>query len=412
MGRVFISHSAKDDDEREALDALVARLEVEAGIDVLVDYKRLVGGDEWRQEIHTWMALCQAAIVLFTPNALKSKWVLKEATILTWRRALDPAFIFVPVLLNASHQDLEAVEQYSPLAIDEIQFAKTPEALDAVVERLRDVIGKDPVTPMELWVSRLSTRLQVVHERNPGALQQAADQADVEFPWVGNLTPAQVLARKLLAADPAQLRKAINTLADVIGKDDGLDEIIEILIPTWVNPIAVANVPGIAARNDPPRAVSVSASDSWVAISCVLRAGCGSKNWKIVESNNAVAEEGEADVEQIVREVFADARPKVGLAADQPAAAVQKRMNEWLPDGRRYFAIIPSARSLGESQIRELQTELAPMTVVLLAGPGEPTPAIQANQVPELDPRLTESEVLTADSWISFIRTLADIPAG
>ncbi len=409
MGRVFISHSAKETDEREALDLLVARLEAESGIDVLVDYKRLQAGDEWRQEIHTWMALCQAAIVLFSPTALKSQWVLKEATILTWRRALDPAFIFVPVLLNASHQDLDAVEQYSPLAIDEIQFAKTSQALDAVIDRLRDVIGKDPITPMDLWVSRLSTRLQVIHERNPGALQQAAEEADVEFPWVGSLTPAQVLARKLLAANIGQLRQAIRTLVEVTGNDDGIDEIIEILIPTWVNPIAVANVPGIAGRGEPPRMLSVSASDPWVAINCVVRAGCGSKNWKIVESNNAVAEEGEADVGQIVREVFADARPKVGLTADQPTAAVRKRMSDWLPDGRRYFAIIPSARSLSESQIRELQSELTPMTVVLLAGPGDPSPAIQANHVPELDPRLTENEVVTADSWIGFVRTLAGV---
>ena len=62
----------------------------------LVDYTELGPGVGVASSLHEMMAECQAAVVLLTEHAVKSAWVLKEATILAWRRSLDPSFtVFV-----------------------------------------------------------------------------------------------------------------------------------------------------------------------------------------------------------------------------------------------------------------------------------------------------------------------------
>jgi hypothetical protein len=43
---------------------------------------------------------CHAAVLLLSRNAAASPSVLKEATILAWRRSLDPSFQLFPVCLT------------------------------------------------------------------------------------------------------------------------------------------------------------------------------------------------------------------------------------------------------------------------------------------------------------------------
>ncbi len=120
MGRVFISHSAKEPEADQALTELAAALN-KAGHTVLLDREpgRLSPGIDWRQEIHTWMALCHAAVVLFSPHALESDWVKKEATIMSWRKSLDKNFILVPVLVPPTKRaDLDA-KGFGPSDLDD-----------------------------------------------------------------------------------------------------------------------------------------------------------------------------------------------------------------------------------------------------------------------------------------------------
>ena len=85
--RVFISHSTKEEFSEQVLKAIKTVLEPD--FHLLLDRDVLPPGEEWRHELHTWLGWCHAAVILFSPEALVSSWVLKEATILTWRRDLD-----------------------------------------------------------------------------------------------------------------------------------------------------------------------------------------------------------------------------------------------------------------------------------------------------------------------------------
>src|SRR3954469_15485232 len=123
---VFVSHSARGDpDSHASLKAIEAQLK-KAGFDVLLDETRLKGGEPWRNCLHTWMGHCHGAILLLTPKALQSPWVLKEATILSWRNSLSAPgeFLLVPVLLGISPNELAANTVFAPLNLQEVQAIK------------------------------------------------------------------------------------------------------------------------------------------------------------------------------------------------------------------------------------------------------------------------------------------------
>src|SRR4051812_18264442 len=106
---IFISHSCKDKETappvglspaeadgragrlafaRDFRDRLVAGLDP-GRYDVWLDVRGgLEPGDVWREAIHEALARCEGAVVLLTPESIESGWVLKEATILSWRAFL------------------------------------------------------------------------------------------------------------------------------------------------------------------------------------------------------------------------------------------------------------------------------------------------------------------------------------
>ena len=80
-----------------------------SGDEALVDMDRLKPGDDWCVVLYQWLAMCDAAVVLFGRKALASPWVRREVDILLWRHALSPSFRVVPALLGGvDRNDLKA----------------------------------------------------------------------------------------------------------------------------------------------------------------------------------------------------------------------------------------------------------------------------------------------------------------
>ena len=122
---IFISHSARNDPAAHTTLTKLQQYLHKNGFDVLLDETRLQGGDDWRNHLHTWMGHCHGAILLLNKKALDSKWVLKEATILSWRRSLSGgSFPLLPVLVGISATDLAESVSFNPLALTEIQALK------------------------------------------------------------------------------------------------------------------------------------------------------------------------------------------------------------------------------------------------------------------------------------------------
>ena len=119
--RLFISHSSPEAPALARLTDLHAQLSG-LGYEVLLNRTFIRSGDEWRNRIHVMLAECQAAIILLDAAALASPWVLKESTILSWRKDLEgEEFYLQPVRFRGITADDLKTRQYSPLLLTELQ---------------------------------------------------------------------------------------------------------------------------------------------------------------------------------------------------------------------------------------------------------------------------------------------------
>ena len=405
MGRVFISHSAKEPAASAALDDLSNRLK-QAHHTVLLDRERLKPNMAWRQEIHTWMALCHATVVLFSPSALTSDWVKKEATITSWRRSLDPAFIFIPVLIPPVRRANLEEHGFGPLALGEIEFGQ-PGAMSEIADRLSALIGTIPETPMDGWIAKLSLVLVEVEKRNPEVLRRAAAAAGVDLEWDPALSASDRLARRLIHAEPEAITAVVERFADVLPSyEKALSEMVEVLVPAWVDPVAVADVPDVAGRPGQPRTIVINGTEPWVGETYVKRAGLGTRRWEIVQANNVAGEDADQQVDRIVEEILESARGPVQVGSDAPLEAVLKQVAK-LSVRNRFFAVIPSGHTLTTDQVAALQERLQPFTLVLLTGPDPELTMVKESQAVVLSPMLVEGVEAKAGSWIEDLRFLA-----
>ena len=81
------------------------------------------------------MGLCHSAIILFSPGvAAKPDWVRKEATILEWRKTLDPNFVLIPVLLPGFTSDQLDQLELSPIFLKRLQLVQKNSVDDLLTE--------------------------------------------------------------------------------------------------------------------------------------------------------------------------------------------------------------------------------------------------------------------------------------
>ncbi len=172
MGRLklFISHSSRlDDMDQERLDqdhnwrlleetCKLLRQEYGDSIEILVDQDAhgLYPGCDWEYRFNEWLAECHAAIILFSKRArTQSNWVKKEATILSWRRELDPNFTLIPVLLDGQTEPADlAKDLFGALRIDTSQCVRRAADAADIAEGIK---GSDIGPPKKLKLQYAQT---------------------------------------------------------------------------------------------------------------------------------------------------------------------------------------------------------------------------------------------------------------
>lgn len=165
---IFISHSCKDKlvkaqpagIDADQLARLRFALELRDTLDqqlgaitpVWFDRARLQPGDEWEAAIVTALHECQGAVLLLTPDALKSPWVLREATVLADRRGRSADLRLVTVLCaGVDHKTLAADPHWAALSLTRWQ----------PVQALRGAYrGKAATTDRNQIVAEVQARMQ------------------------------------------------------------------------------------------------------------------------------------------------------------------------------------------------------------------------------------------------------------
>ena len=159
--KIFVSHSSKTEANITLLKNVckgLAKCKTDTGsLQYRIIYDQdgtNVGGADWYKSIDQWMLEANAAVILFSKAALfDSDWIKKEASILAWRKNLDPDFVLIPVLLDGLNPDEFNKGLFGVLQINRHQFIKNASNATEIITELHKALAS-------------KTSIQDIAERN------------------------------------------------------------------------------------------------------------------------------------------------------------------------------------------------------------------------------------------------------
>lgn len=256
---VFISHASADRAQtKELLAALRAaapadELSPRVDFELLADYESLRLGEEWPRQLNEWMARSHAGVILLTEAAVRSAWVLKEATILTWRKSVDPGFVLIPLRAPEVTDELLRKEKFDPLMLPLLQSWSERDMGNiaaTIREQLRACDTRS--TPFDRLIGRLADILVGVGENT---LRDVAVRLHAPTPhWQPGADPrrhmAEAMARSLLCQDlggytEGGLNRLLGELAITTDKET-LRRLLAFLAPHWVDCHAAGQLAAVA----------------------------------------------------------------------------------------------------------------------------------------------------------------------
>jgi hypothetical protein len=325
--RIFISHAAKDDPT--LLRAIRAALEAQ-NFDVLLDEKLLAGGDDWRNEIYTWIFRAHGAVVVFTETAKDRPWVKFELTALLQRRLLDGIKV-VPVLVPPLTDAALREQQFDPHDIARLQAVTIAAAnaneiasLVALFDELARKLG--PKTPFEFLQGVIEKTLKVdtdVLENTALAIDPAAQS-----------TNKPSVAAVLLYAPAGKLPAALQQLGSELTQSE-LEKILSIVTPFWIDPKSIIDIAREATASAPHRILLLNTTNDVIAAMYVRRAALQYPlSWALI--------------------------PVTAAAGDDPVGSVRAELRDWF---RRNNPMLTNAKP--EEVDASIAATLAPVVVVV-----------------------------------------------
>ena len=264
--KLFVSHSSRLDDVKhdypndnrnwQLLEDICQALrdKYEGKIDVLVDKDRLKPGDDWNDRLNIWLQECHIAIVLFSKRAIeKSGWVAKEATILSWRAAVDQDFKLIPVMLKGETTPEELTNDFlGVLQMGRWQCISDVEKAEDILDGLADILGElenlssHPLTPLEILQEGIADILVNSTKVSLGLAVKAVCCAHNDQSSYDKNACAALLARQFLQTDSNSPVQCFSTFERGLGpltprpKYSEAYELFKYIRPLWVEPADVA----------------------------------------------------------------------------------------------------------------------------------------------------------------------------
>lgn len=369
---VFISHSAKDPLARELLSRIYGALNAE--YEVLLDRKRLQPKNDWRKELHTWLGLCQGAVLLLSEHAVESDWVLKESTILGYRREMDDKFILVPVLVPPVTAETLKDSDFEPVALDAIQMAsgKADEVVAQVLAALKPLKArsenKSPLRKVEQAVARVLSELE--KDGRDAMIKAAKDKLEKHLSWRPDENYAQQLARELMSVDLDVAIEVLFSIAgDVGGSGKKLAAVVDALAAFWVEPDAVAELPRMHKRPRGQRAVRVNGVKCPFTGKCYIQRASLDFEW--IHATADDLKKGyeevplEKKVEYLVDKIQEQIVPWLGFDEDAKPTPqeIEARLCDFEAD-EPIFVFVP--KDFDENLLAELRAQLEWFTFFML----------------------------------------------
>jgi hypothetical protein len=405
MPSIFVSHSAKTPFAKKVRDCVAARLE-EMGFEVLLDKNLLDPGDAWRAQLHRWLARCQGGVILFSREALDSGWVLKEATILTWRHALNPRVRVVPALLGDVRPEETGMERFAPLQLGEIQFARLDSAgeTDAEAQALAEEIVRpfqgltwgDADPAIDAWLRNLRIWLR---QADPESLEQAARLLGIGAAATREEL-VEVFACHLLCLDLERAMPALRVLAAGLPVAP-LQRLLGLVIPLWVSQEAARHILPVARLDAADRCLAIDGRYWETGLSYIRRATCCAPDPIVIRATDVA---GEWPEEELLAAYDQAIRRDLNIPASRPASTVQKR----IAASPQPFFVVAGEAALEAGVLASLRRLYAGVILVLLSG-DRPLPSCEELRLPVLrsiEPRLGLDAEERADILVSEARSI------
>ncbi|MGY4990707.1 toll/interleukin-1 receptor domain-containing protein [Streptomyces nigrescens] len=415
MTRVFISHSSKGDPRAESVRKHVVEGLRAKRYDVVVDTDALGPGRDWCPLLYQWLGECDAAVVLFNSAALDSAWVRREVSILMWRRALNPAFLVVPVLIGevrSTHLREKGFTDVLPVEFARVPPGEPTDEAQALSERVLHEFADLPDTRNDSdhlrdWISDIAAYLRQAGD--PGALRRAADRLGIHADdlrhvesLVGSCT---FLAHQMIGTADRRLVHALHALASSLS-DDTLNRLVQQIIPTWINAESARLLLPPAAPDR--RTVALNARYPQTAQHYLDRAVCLRLDLYYLKSAGGIPL-GEDAAEEFTEQCVDAVRDLLNFPPDVPVSRFRPRDD----DAWQFLSIdVRGVRpALVAHVVRELHTLFPWLLLILLTGeslPDEET--LRSWRVDDLvvvTPHLGEDEELLGHQ---LTRDLSDLP--
>ena len=234
--KIFVSHSAKSDTHKKALEKFVQKLRDE-DLDPWVDYERIKTGAAWNPEITNGLHECHGAVILFSRAALNSDFVKYEASCLAYRKRTQPAFGLFPMILDNTRVETVAKGFFGAIQFGDYQIGSYATKRDDVICDLK-LLDPKIKTPTSAIEGRL---LQIFSADNvtPEAIRQVASMDELAWPtWPDVEIPdgeALHFVRCLLAAPLDRQIFALNKIKRALPPEWSIDRIFDLIAPFWVD---------------------------------------------------------------------------------------------------------------------------------------------------------------------------------
>jgi hypothetical protein len=376
--KIFISHSTKTEEAKEFLEAVEAALKDE-GFEVRLDRTGLQGGDDWRAKLYEWMDEVHGAVLLLTEEALNSKFVQLEASVLSWRRFRQPKFVLLPVLVgNVSFEDLSK-GLFGEMELNRIQTVSLadPKTLASEVARLLQVLkGRDtPRTAKEVLENRVVNLLKGGNTEDGLHDAGGATLGWKDEDFVAGTDYYEKFARDLLSAEIGDACAAIRKLSDA-GMSKAL-ELLHLVVPSWVGEEDARPIAKLALSELSRRAVGLNTSDpfalhAYISRSCYtsLRHGLD-----VCQLEPPGLQDSLSDFRRQVLEYFKPRDPFARAASPETIKSLIKKRDE---HAQPVFVVFPPDFVPDAKLLDPLREEFKTVTFFVLAedAPAEKLSAI------------------------------------
>jgi hypothetical protein len=400
MAKIFISHSSPTQESKLFLQSICSDLSKNIkNVEILVDATEIRAGDDWFARINEMLAECNAGIILFSRDAIRSAWVLKESTILCWRRTREEQFIVVPVLISVEPTDL-ASGQYGALLLSRLQYVKSNDSSEIAQKIAAALPASDNGrTPFNHLCDLISNLLSGVSQQ---LKDDAYKQSEKVVKWAC-LPGTQGLPDLLVKL---MLRRGGRGMLDVVAVLGLLSQILDstktskligLLQPLWVEPQAAATIP-VALNQSYHIAMNGKNLTNFTAESYLRRAYPWGERWVLYKIDGGY---GEQFVPYVIRQLQNQVRernPGIDLNEDIDAFINQER--PWPT-----FVLLPPTPDA--EALSELRAKYPSLTFIVPANDQTELPDFVRFLEPRLDPRNELTAYRAAQEALAFVKGLA-----